>query len=99
MSHLVHGFAAVLAVASLLTVRRHRRAHSGGLVTIRANRHHLRDEQRRVLLDNSRLHHPWVGLGMALDDVDAGHDDPVLPALLVHHTLDLAAFAAVLARD
>src|SRR5713101_3811699 len=98
MSHLVHCFAAVLADASFLAVRRHAGADSRRLVAAGANGHDLGDEQRRVLLDDAGLHDARIGLGVAFDDVHAGHDHAVLAMLLAHHPLDLAALALVFTR-
>src|SRR5581483_5142304 len=74
-------------------------ADAGRLVALGAHGHNLRDEQRRVLLDDAGLHDPRVRLGMALDDVHPGNDHAVLAPLLVNDALDLAALAPVLARD
>src|SRR5678815_2650783 len=59
----------------------------------RVEQHHVRNMDRGFALDHAaRLVCLGVGLGVALDDVDVGHDD-----LIAGHAHDVAALALVLA--
>src|SRR5207249_637953 len=52
--------------------------------------------ERRALFHDASLHDARIGLGVALDDVYATHDDPIP---LLQNAFDFAAFALVLAGD
>src|SRR5690606_24196005 len=59
----------------------------------RVEEHHVRNMDRRLALDHAaRLVGLRVGLGVALDQVDVGHDD--LVAVDAHHVATLALVLA-----